>query len=186
MLENVTGKDIMSKRNIRQLLLIIFAWLPLVALDYFTKRLAVTQLKGTDGVVFIPNYWDFQYVENRETAFNLTRWIPANIRIPIIIVVALATLLVIAWYVWRAPRRPLMLAAFTAIGAGAIGNLLDRFIYGFVVDFIHWHIGASFDWPVFNLADSLMVVGIGLLLLDTWLTREEAPTEAGLTQQTQL
>jgi len=55
-----------------------------------------------------------------------------------------------------------------------------------VVDFIHWHIGASFDWPVFNLADSLMVVGIGLLLLDTWLTREEAPTEAGLTQQTQL
>ena len=176
----------MPKRNVRQLLLIALGLLPLLILDQFSKRLAIAQLKGTSGVTFIPNFWDFQYVENRETAFNLTRWIPETIRTPLIVGVSLTTLCVIAWYVLAAPRRPLMLAAFTAIAAGAIGNnLLDRFLYGFVVDFIHWHVGAAFDWPVFNLADSLVVVGVGLLLLDTWLTRDDAPAEAEMARQTQ-
>ncbi|WP_343390445.1 signal peptidase II [Candidatus Amarobacter glycogenicus] len=95
-----------------------------------------------------------------------------TIRTPLIVAVSLTTLAVIAWYVLAAPRRPLMLAAFTAIATGAVGNnLLDRLMYGFVVDFVYWHIGDTFDWPVFNVADSLVVVGVGLLLLDTWLTR---------------
>ena len=79
-----------------------------------------------------------------------------------------------------------MLAAFTAIATGAVGNnLLDRLMYGFVVDFIHWHIGDTFDWPVFNVADSLVVVGVGLLLLDTWLTRDDVPAESSPVNQPQ-
>ena len=179
-------KVIVSKPNVRQLVMIVLGVLPLLALDQFSKRLAITQLKGTPGVAFIPGYWDFQYVENRESAFNLTGWIPETIRTPLIVAVSLTTLAVIAWYVLAAPRRPLMLAAFTAIATGAVGNnLLDRLMYGFVVDFIHWHIGDTFDWPVFNVADSLVVVGVGLLLLDTWLTRDDVPAESSPVNQPQ-
>ncbi|MBK7201394.1 signal peptidase II [Candidatus Amarolinea dominans] len=98
----------------------------------------------------------FSTSKNRESAFNLDWLDPETIRTPPIVAVSLTTLAVIVWYVRVAPRRPLMLAVLTAIATGAVGNNpLDRLMYGFVVDFIHWHIGDTFDWPVFNAADSL-------------------------------
>jgi signal peptidase II len=64
--------------------------------------------------------------------------------------------------------------AFGGIAGGAIGNIIDRFHYGYVVDFIdlHW-------WPVFNVADSCITVGVGLLILSSLArTRTAAPAES--------
>lgn len=178
-------KVAVSKRNVRQLILVFIAIVPLVALDQYTKWLAVSQLRGTEGVVFIPNYWNFYFVENRTTAFNLTSWIPENIRIAVVVTITLVTIGFIGWYTLAARRRPLLLTSFALIGAGGLGNLIDRFNHGFVVDFVHWHIGDVFDWPVFNLADSMIVVGVILLMLDTWLTQDEVPADASLSSQPQ-
>lgn len=65
--------------------------------------------------------------------------------------------------------------------SGALGNLIDRIRYGYVIDFIHVHIRDVFSWPVFNVADILIVAGIGLLLLQLLLSGRpgEAPGRAG-------
>ena len=67
---------------------------------------------------------------------------------------------------WRAPDRLTTLALGLIIG-GALGNAYDRFAYGAVADFFHFHIG-SFSWYVFNLADVAIVAGVGLLLYESF------------------
>jgi signal peptidase II len=60
---------------------------------------------------------------------------------------------------------PILAAALGAVIGGAIGNVVDRWRFGAVADFLYWHIG-DYGWPAFNLADSLIVVGVGILVLD--------------------
>ena len=168
----------MDKRQLRQLGVFAFLTLALVVLDQLSKLWAMQSLKGQPAIVVIPNFWDFIYVENPYTAFGLTRFIPEPIRIPFVVTVALVTLVVLTWYVAKAPRRPLTLLAVSLIATGAMGNLIDRFTRGFVVDFVYWHAGTSFGWPVFNVADSAVTVGVVLLLLDAWLDRDEVPVES--------
>jgi signal peptidase II len=69
-------------------------------------------------------------------------------------------------WLWRAPDRLTTLALGLIIG-GALGNAYDRFAYGAVADFFHFHIG-SFSWYVFNLADVAIVAGVGLLLYESF------------------
>jgi len=64
------------------------------------------------------------------------------------------------------PKLMLGIVGCTLILAGAAGNLYDRFAYGYVVDFLDFYIGA-YHWPAFNVADSCITVGAGLLLLDS-------------------
>jgi signal peptidase II len=60
---------------------------------------------------------------------------------------------------------PVLAAAIGAVIGGALGNVIDRLRIGFVVDFLYFHLG-RFGWPAFNIADSLIVVGIGVLVFD--------------------
>ncbi|QLQ05888.1 MAG: signal peptidase II [Anaerolineae bacterium] len=152
--------------------------LMLVALDQLTKIWAIQTLQGQPGIVVIPNVWDLVYVENPYTAFGLTRFIPEPIRIPFVVTVATLTVVILTWYVIKARARPLTLVAVSLIAAGAVGNLIDRFTRGVVVDFIYWHAGSRFSWPVFNLADSVVTVGVILLLLDAWFDRDEVRVES--------
>jgi len=64
-------------------------------------------------------------------------------------------------------------AALGAIAGGAVGNVIDRLHYGAVVDFIHAHLG-DWSWYVFNVADAAIVCGVGVLVLDSLMTRHEA------------
>lgn len=73
----------------------------------------------------------------------------------------------------------LSVAALTLILAGAAGNMIDRLRLGYVIDFIHFHVG-SFDFPVFNIADSCVVIGAGLLLLHSLLPPAPAPRQPAL------
>ena len=60
--------------------------------------------------------------------------------------------------------------ALGLVGGGAIGNLIDRVLYGRVTDFIVWHV-KEHEWPAFNIADAALCIGVGLMLLDMLLTR---------------
>ena len=65
--------------------------------------------------------------------------------------------------------------ALTMVLGGALGNVIDRIRFGAVVDFVQWHV-AGFYWPAFNVADSAIVVGVGLMLIDSLLgERQRAP-----------
>ena len=80
-----------------------------------------------------------------------------------------ATLFLGVW-LWRAPRSITTLGLGLIVG-GALGNAYDRFAYGAVADFFHFHIG-TFSWYVFNLADIGIVAGVGLLLYESFTTPE--------------
>jgi signal peptidase II len=127
-----------------------------LALDQYTKNLVATTFEPGESRIAIPHilYWTF--VQNFHGAFGLF-----GSQIWLLVGMAVAVLAVF-WFAFReaAAQSVLVRVAFGAIVGGAIGNIIDRFHYGFVVDFIdlRW-------WPVFNVADSCITVGVGLLLL---------------------
>ena len=89
-----------------------------------------------------------------------------------LVAVTVAALGVVLYLFSRNPARPMMWIATGLLAGGAIGNLIDRMMYGRVTDFIVWHV-KEHEWPAFNIADAALCVGVGLLMLDMFLTRPE-------------
>jgi signal peptidase II len=156
----------------------VFAALSLV-LDQWTKVLARDVLRPRGPMnpkVVIPNYFDLRYAENPGVAFSMFQDLPGG-RLLLTILAIGAFAMVIA-YLRRTPEGATRLhVALGLIGGGAIGNLVDRVIYGRVTDFIVWKKG-SLEWPAFNIADAALCVGVGLMLLDMFLSRKEAAPSA--------
>lgn len=136
-----------------------------LALDQYTKHVVVSTFAPGESRLFIPRALYWTYVQNTHGAFGLF-----GSSAFLLVAMALAVL-AIFWYAFReaAARSALVRGAFGAIVGGAIGNIVDRFHYGFVVDFIdlRW-------WPVFNVADSCITIGVALLVLSSF-RREEKP-----------
>ncbi len=150
-----------------------FLWLGLivvlVALDQWTKYLATQALElYRPREVF--SWLNLTLAHNTGAAFSFLagaggwqRWFLSGVAVVICIVL-------LVW-LWRLPHRARMLpTALSLILAGAIGNLIDRVRFGYVVDFIDVHY-ADWHWPAFNLADSIIVIGVGLLLLESFIPR---------------
>jgi signal peptidase II len=139
-----------------------------IGLDQFTKHLVVAAFVPGESRVIIPHLLYWTYVQNHAGAFGLFGTQPW-----LLVGMALVVLGVF-WYAFReyAANSAIVRFAFGAIVGGAIGNIVDRFHYGFVVDFIdlRW-------WPVFNVADSCITLGV-LLLIVTTFRRERAPRPA--------
>ncbi len=136
----------------------VLALIGLVGCDHATKAAAVEHLAAQATRHVLPGV-DLLYTENHDVAFSLLRHVDLPAR-PVVLAVlpGLLTLLLLGRLVQRrrAPLRERL--AYVLLAAGAVGNLLDRVARGFVVDFIHVH-----HWPVFNVADVLVVVGGALL-----------------------
>ena len=148
----------MPRKIIFVLLLLMVAGL--VGCDHTTKALALAHLAGQHPVEIIPGLLDLSYAQNTDVGFGALRWIPTHIRFPLLVATGIGLVFVLAGLLFRRRQVPLEALAYGALLAGAIGNVGDRVLRGFVVDFIHVH-----RWPVFNVADICLVVGIGLLLL---------------------
>lgn len=85
--------------------------------------------------------------------------------------IALGAALVVSWLILRAPGRRLLCTGLALILGGALGNLVDRLLYGHVVDFVDLH-AFGWHWPAFNLADSGITLGAGLVILEGFLRRD--------------
>lgn len=125
-------------------------------------------------VEVVPNVVNFIYKENPAAAFSLTRSLPTWFRRPLLISVSvLATIFFTFWYFRMRGHDGLLLASFSFILAGAVGNLIDRIRLGYVIDFIDVHaalLGYPYlHWPTFNVADSFIVVGaVGVVMRTIW------------------
>lgn len=130
----------------------------IVLADQLVKRNILT--KRAVGEIFgeIPGICDFIYVKNTGAAFSM---LSGNTVILTCISVIFAFAVIIFW-IWKKPRNIILQLSLALIFAGAVGNGIDRAVYGFVVDFISvkW-----FDFPVFNIADIAIVVGAILIVL---------------------
>jgi len=122
--------------------------------------------------------WRMSYAENPGAAWGLFRNMPASFRNGFFLSVSLAAVAYILWY-YRKLRQDqrFMQLALAFVLSGAVGNFVDRVARGYVVDFVQWHWWNRPDiyWPTFNVADSLIVVGVAMLMLQPAEKRKQAP-----------
>jgi len=139
-----------------------------VVLDQLTKWLAVGHLKGIDTFPLWEGVLHFTYVENTGAAFGSFkdhRWV-------FMIISSIAIVALVAYYFLGRPHDRLTTTALAFITGGGIGNMIDRVMLGYVVDFIDFTL---IDFAVFNVADSFVCIGVGLMFLALILSeRKEA------------
>jgi signal peptidase II len=136
-----------------------------VLLDQLTKLWAVGALDNPSRVIELLGFLDLVLVWNRGISFGLFGSGDAGVW-PF---VALAVVISIGLGFWLARlRRVLMVLAVGLILGGALGNVIDRLVYGAVIDFVDLHAG-GWHWPAFNLADAAITVGVVVLAVDALL-----------------
>ena len=147
----------------------------IIVLDIWTKWLVLKRIELHDAVPVIPGFFQIVHVRNTGAAFGIGADASSKL-VPILLNVgAIAVFAVVVVYALRtAVTDRLLQTGLHLILGGAIGNLLDRFRFGYVVDFLDVYVGRH-HWPAFNVADSAICIGIALLFLDM---RKKPETEA--------
>jgi signal peptidase II len=134
----------------------------LVGCDHATKLAAESTLRDRAPLSVVPGVLDLEYTENHGVAFSALERLAIHPAAWVLVVLALVATAAVS-VVWLRRARKASLAehaGFALVIAGALGNGIDRFARGHVVDFVHVRF-----WPVFNVADVLVVVGMALLVL---------------------
>lgn len=142
-----------------------------VVLDQLTKLWVISAFELYESVELVP-FLNLTYVQNKGAAFSFLssaggwqRWFFTGVS-----VIAIGVLFI--WIKRLKPDEKLLAVSMSLILGGAVGNLYDRLAYGYVIDFLdayyqQWH------WPVFNVADSAIVLGVTLMLVDMVLTAKK-------------
>lgn len=137
----------------------------LFLIDQGTKYLIATKLELYEQIPVIGDFFLITSSRNRGAAFGILQdqlWF--------FIIVTLIVVGGIVWYLRKVSKegRKLLPTALALVLGGALGNFIDRLIMGEVVDFLQFNFG-SYTFPIFNIADSCIVIGVGLIILDTLL-----------------
>ena len=152
-----------------------YLWLSLVVivLDLYTKYLASTQLDYAIPVPAMPHF-NLTLLHNTGAAFSFLASESGWQRWFFIVLAVGVSLALIRWVYTLKNDRWLAVALCLVLG-GALGNLYDRVVLGYVVDFLHFYWG-DYHFPAFNLADSAISVGATMLVLDMFRNREDDDT----------
>ena len=129
-----------------------------LVLDQLTKAWVLASLPEYTAIPVIDGFWNWYRTYNTGAAFSFLSdaggW-----QKYFFITLAIAISGALAWWLTRTPRNDWKTALpFALVIGGAIGNVIDRFLHGHVVDFIQWHVGVYY-WPAFNIADAAIVGG---------------------------
>jgi len=165
-----------APRRLHWLLLISAA---IILADRVTKTMVAARIPLGDAVPVVPNFLRITHWLNEGAAFSLfaDSASPNTVRWGLIAFSALAATAVFIAMLRLGSRLTLTTGALALVLGGALGNLHDRIVYGSVIDFIEVHI-FGYHWPDFNVADSAIVTGACLLLLDSLLSRDGHPSAA--------
>lgn len=150
-----------------------FMWLSVLAfvLDQWTKNIVLDNMELYQSIQ-VTGFLNWTYVHNYGAAFSLLsdsggwqRWF--------FTIIALVVSVVIVWWLRQTTRQQILLpVAFSLILGGALGNVYDRMVYGYVIDFIDVYY-QQWSWPAFNIADSAICLGAILLIVDMFKNNEE-------------
>jgi signal peptidase II len=145
-----------------------------LAADWLSKYWVQRLLPAGQPVPVFPGF-NLTYVLNTGAAFSLLSNLPAWLRFPFFSAVTLAALGAIFFMLRGMQARDRLTSlALGLVAGGALGNLWDRFRLGRVVDFLEFGVPRLYTWPVFNLADSAVCVGVGLLILKSFRKEPKA------------
>src|SRR6184192_86352 len=152
--------------------------LVVLCLDRLSKWAISRNIALHDSIQIVPGFFRLTHVQNRGAAFGLFADSPSEWKIGILVLFSIVALVIVSALLWRSSH------AMTATGVGlslilggALGNLWDRVLSGRVVDFLLVYIG-SYQWPAFNVADSAIVLGAGLLVFEILFTKTPAEKSA--------
>jgi len=148
-----------------------------LGLDRLTKWLIKTHLTAWDTLTVIPRFFNIVHAENPGVAFGLLADASGVWRDTVLIGLSSAVLVFISTILLRpaqagVARNWLVRTGLALVLGGALGNLYDRVVNGTVTDFVEVYAGTHY-FPAFNVADSCITIGAGLLLLDMWIGREK-------------
>jgi signal peptidase II len=144
------------------------------ALDRLTKWIIESRVSYIDTHRVIPGFFDIIHSENRGIAFGMFNDSTSEWRTVLLVAAALIGVVLVGSMLWNAHRLDRnSFWGLALILGGAAGNVFDRIVWGRVTDFLLFYIG-SYQWPAFNVADSAVVIGSGLLLLDLLRPKRQA------------
>ena len=136
-----------------------------VILDQITKALILKSLTLYQSIAVISGFFSITHVQNPGGAFGFFARQSPEVRSLVFIFFSLLAIICILYFYIRTPNtHPLLSGAFALILGGAVGNMIDRFRFGQVVDFLDFYIG-NLHWPAFNVADSAISVGMAILVI---------------------
>jgi signal peptidase II len=148
-----------------------------ILLDRLTKLWVARSIPLHDSIRIIPGFFSLAHIENRGAAFGIFNDSPSPWKIGMLVAFSLVALIVVSRLLWKNGHS----VSTTGVGlalilGGAVGNLWDRLAAGHVTDFLLFYIG-RYEWPAFNVADSSIVIGAGLLVLEILFAK--TPAEEG-------
>jgi len=148
-------------------------WLTLVCLlvDQISKQWVATQMDLYQSIEILP-FFNLTYVHNLGAAFSFLadqggwqRWFFTAIA-------SIASIVFIVWLAKTPKENKILGIAFALLLSGALGNLIDRVLFGYVIDFLDFYLG-SYRWPAFNVADSMIFIGAALMIIDSFKNQPE-------------
>lgn len=149
----------------------------IIILDQITKMLVIQRFRLGESIPVIADFFSLTYIRNTGAAFGILASADPAFRVPFFIIVPVLALVAIAFIFRKLPPSDIKLStALSLVIGGAIGNLIDRMSLGYVVDFLDFHWKYQYHFPAFNVADSAICVGVGILTLDLLF---QSSTEAG-------
>lgn len=144
------------------------------AADRLSKWIIESRLSFFDTYKVIPGFFDIVRSQNRGVAFGIFSDSTSEWRTTLLIVASIAAVALMSAMLWNAQRLDrYSVWGLSLILGGAAGNVFDRIVFGQVTDFLLLYVG-EFQWPTFNVADSAIVVGSGLLLVDLLRSKRQA------------
>jgi signal peptidase II len=151
----------------------------LIVVDQWSKYLIVSRFKLGESIPVVSGLFNITYVRNTGAAFGILAQANPIVRIPFFVVVPILAMIAIAYVFRKIPSDSIRLsAALSCVVGGAIGNLIDRLFLGYVVDFLDFHWKYQHHFPAFNAADTVICIGVGVLVLDLVFHEDSEPQGA--------
>lgn len=150
----------------------IILTIAILIIDQLTKIIAIDNLKDGNTINIVGDFVNLTYVENYGAGFGIlqnARWL--------FIIVTIAIIIAMIYFAKTNKNNTMLKISVYILLGGAIGNLVDRILRGYVVDFIDIRFGELYDFPVFNIADIAVVIGAILLAVAIFKQEKEKENE---------
>ena len=139
----------------------------IVVLDQITKMMVISKFYLHESIDIITGVFNFTYIRNTGAAFGFLAHAPSFIRIPFFVIIPIVALIMIYQLFKKLPADSRWLSSSLGlIVGGAIGNVIDRVRFGYVIDFLDFHWKGMYHYPAFNIADSAICVGVAILMFE--------------------
>ena len=131
-----------------------------IIIDFIVKIIINNNMNVYDSISIIPSFFSITYVRNIGAAFSIME----NSRILFIIIGFIALILIYKYLIMNKVLNKYLMISYSMLIGGIIGNMIDRIIYGYVIDYLSFNL-FGYNFPIFNLADTFIVISIIMLLL---------------------